>query len=40
MRKKNVAILLGPNLNMTGIRQKGIYGEETAESIKSKIIEH
>lgn len=40
MRKKNVAILLGPNLNMTGIRQKGIYGEETAESIKSQIIEH
>lgn len=40
MRKKNVAILLGPNLNMTGIREKGIYGEETAESIKSQIIEH
>ena len=38
MRKKNVTILLGPNLNMTGIREKGIYGEETAESIKSQII--
>lgn len=38
MKKKNVIILLGPNLNMTGIREKGIYGEETAESIKSQII--
>ncbi len=38
MRNKNVIILLGPNLNMTGIREKGIYGEETAESIKSQII--
>lgn len=36
--KKNVCILLGPNLNMTGITEKGIYGEETAESIKSQII--
>lgn len=38
MRKKSVLILLGPNLNMTGIREKGIYGEETAESIKSQMI--
>jgi len=40
MRKKNIIILLGPNLNMTGLREKGIYGEETAESIKSQIISH
>ena len=40
MKKKNVLILLGPNLNMTGIREKGIYGEETAESIKSQLILH
>lgn len=40
MKKKNIIILLGPNLNMTGIREKGIYGEETAESIKSQIILH
>ncbi len=38
MKRKNVLILLGPNLNMTGIREKGIYGEETAESIKSQMI--
>ncbi len=38
MRKKSVVILMGPNLNMTGIREKGIYGEETAESIKEQII--
>lgn len=29
---------MGPNLNMTGIREKGIYGEETAESIKTQLI--
>ncbi len=40
MRKKNVIILLGPNMNMTGLREKGIYGEETAESITSQIISH
>ncbi|MGN1043387.1 MAG: type II 3-dehydroquinate dehydratase [Acutalibacteraceae bacterium] len=40
MKKKNVLIILGPNLNMTGIREKGIYGEETAESIKSQIISY
>lgn len=40
MRKKNVILILGPNLNLTGIREKGIYGEETAESIKSQVISH
>lgn len=29
---------MGPNLNMTGIREKGIYGEETAESIKNQLV--
>ena len=38
MRKKNLLILLGPNLNMTGIREKSIYGEETAESINHQVI--
>lgn len=38
MKKKNILILLGPNLNLTGLREKSIYGEETAESIKSQII--
>ena len=38
MRRKNLLVLLGPNLNMVGIREKGIYGEESAESIKLQII--
>ncbi len=40
MKKKNIIILLGPNLNMMGLHEKGIYGEETAESIKSQIISY
>ncbi|HIS69725.1 MAG TPA: type II 3-dehydroquinate dehydratase [Candidatus Gallacutalibacter stercoravium] len=35
--KKRVLVLLGPNLNMVGVREKGIYGEETAESIAQQI---
>ncbi|MEE1126444.1 MAG: type II 3-dehydroquinate dehydratase [Acutalibacteraceae bacterium] len=35
---KKVLLLLGPNLNMVGIREKSIYGEETAESIEKDII--
>ena len=38
MKKRNILILLGPNLNLTGTREKGIYGEETAESINRQII--
>lgn len=38
MKRKNVLIILGPNLNLTGVREKSVYGEETAESIKSQII--
>ncbi len=34
---KKVCLLLGPNLNMVGIREKDIYGEETAESINIQI---
>ncbi|HEX2986486.1 MAG TPA: type II 3-dehydroquinate dehydratase [Caproiciproducens sp.] len=37
MGKKNVLVLLGPNLNMVGIREKGVYGDETAESIGLQI---
>lgn len=40
LRRKNIIVLLGPNLNMTGIREKGIYGEETADKIKNQIIEY
>ena len=36
---KKILVLLGPNLNMVGIREKGIYGNESAESISDQIIE-
>ena len=35
--KKRVLVLLGPNLNMVGIREKGVYGDESAESIEEQI---
>lgn len=35
---KNILVILGPNLNMVGIREKNIYGSETAESINQFII--
>lgn len=37
--KKKILILLGPNLNMVGVREKGVYGTETAESIQAQIME-
>lgn len=37
---KKVLVLLGPNLNMVGIREKGIYGTETAESINNDILSY
>ena len=37
MAKKKVLVLLGPNLNMVGIREKSVYGNETAESINAQI---
>lgn len=40
MGKKKVLVLLGPNLNLVGIREKGVYGDETAESIQSQIVEN
>lgn len=38
MKRKNILILLGPNLNLMGVREKSIYGEETTESIKQQIV--
>ncbi len=35
---KKILVLLGPNLNLVGIREKGIYGTETAEDINNEII--
>ncbi len=40
MATKKILVLLGPNLNLTGVREKSIYGEETADSIKSQIVEY
>lgn len=37
---KKILVLLGPNLNMVGVREKGIYGAETAESIEIQIKEY
>lgn len=34
---KKILVLHGPNLNMVGVREKGIYGEENANSIEQQI---
>lgn len=36
---KKVLVILGPNLNMVGVREKGVYGTETAESINKQILD-
>ena len=40
MNTKKILLLLGPNLNMVGIREKGIYGDESADSINLQISEY
>jgi 3-dehydroquinate dehydratase-2 len=37
MPEKKILLLLGPNLNLIGVREKGIYGSETAESIQTQV---
>ncbi len=37
---EKLLVLLGPNLNMVGIREKGVYGAETAEDISRQIINY
>ncbi len=40
MKNKKILVLLGPNLNLVGIREKNIYGIETAENIKLQTIDY
>ena len=34
---KKILFILGPNLNMVGIRDRNVYGTETAESINKQV---
>ncbi|HBQ45454.1 MAG TPA: type II 3-dehydroquinate dehydratase [Ruminococcaceae bacterium] len=40
MGRKKILVLLGPNMDMVGVREKGVYGDETAESIERQIVEN
>lgn len=40
MKQKRVLLLLGPNLNLVGIREKGVYGTETAADIERQVREY
>ena len=35
-----ILVLNGPNLNMTGIRKKNVYGTETLEDINRELKEY
>lgn len=37
---KKILILNGPNLNMTGIRKKDVYGSETLDDINAQLAEY
>ncbi|MGL4790978.1 MAG: type II 3-dehydroquinate dehydratase [Anaerotignaceae bacterium] len=36
---KKICVIHGPNLNFTGIREKGVYGTQTLEDINTFILE-
>ena len=36
-QEKKILVLLGPNLNLVGVREKGVYGTESAENINEEI---
>lgn len=38
--KKKLLVLHGPNINLTGLRETGVYGKETLEDINREIAEH
>jgi 3-dehydroquinate dehydratase-2 len=40
MLKRRVLVLHGPNLDLLGVRETGIYGKETLESINAEIMEY
>lgn len=37
---KKILVLLGPNLNMVGVREKGIYGTQSADDIQRFVCEY
>ena len=37
---KKILVIHGPNLNLLGEREPGVYGNESYESINNDIIEH
>lgn len=37
---KKILVLLGPNLNMVGVREKNVYGNESSESINEQILSY